>query len=213
MSLMEIIIKGRFMMIPIIICSFIAVVIFVERYLTLRKIRINSRKFVLQVKNLILRRRLEEAILLCKNTPGPIAGITKAALLKSNRPREEIKDAIESAGQAEIYRLERYMGILATIGGVAPMFGFLGTVTGMIRAFMQIQARGGNVDAGVLAGGIWEALITTAAGLIVGIPALIAYNWIQAKVEHQVFEMQESSNELLDLLLESEASHEVPNNA
>ncbi|MBN2354615.1 MotA/TolQ/ExbB proton channel family protein, partial [candidate division KSB1 bacterium] len=213
MSLFDIIVKGRIMMIPIILCSFIAVIIFVERYLALRKIRINSRKFVLQVKNLIMHNRLDEAILLCKNTPGPIAGITKAALLKRNRPRDEIKDAIESAGQAEIYHLERYMGILATIAAIAPMFGFLGTVTGMIRAFMQLQERGGNVDAGVLAGGIWEALLTTAAGLIVGIPALIGYNWIQAKVEHHVFEMQESSNEMLDLLLESEAGHEVQHNA
>jgi biopolymer transport protein ExbB len=91
------------------------------------------------------------------------------------------------------------------------MFGFLGTVTGMIQAFMQIQTRGGNVDAGVLAGGIWEALITTAAGLIVGIPALIAYNWIQGKVEHHVFETQESSNEFLDMLQEREVRHDVHN--
>lgn len=213
MSLFDILVKGGSMMIPIILCSFIAVIIFVERFLSLNKIRINSRKFVLQVKNLIMHQRLDEAILLCKDTPGPIAGITQVALLKRSRPRDEIKDAIEGAGQSEIYRLEKYMGILATVAGIAPMFGFLGTVTGMIRAFMQIQARGGNVDAGVLAGGIWEALITTAAGLIVGIPAYIAYNWIQAKVEHHVFEMQESSNQLLDLLLESEDRHEIHHHA
>lgn len=209
MSLFDMVVRGGSMMIPIFLCSFVAVIIFIERYLALRKININSRKFVLQVKNLLMHNRVEDAILLCKETPGPIAGITKAALLKRNRPRDEIKEAIEGAGQTEIYMLEKYMGILATVAGIAPMFGFLGTVTGMIKAFMAIQVQGGNVDAGVLAGGIWEALITTAAGLIVGIPALIAYNWIQGKVEHQVFEMQESSNELLDLLLESEVPHEI----
>ncbi len=205
MSLWDMFVLGGSMMIPIAICSFMAVIIFIERYLSLRKIRLNSRKFTLQIRNLLAHQRIEEAILLCKETPGPIAGVAKAALLKKDRPREEIKEAIQSAGQAEIYHMEKYMGILATVAGVAPMFGFLGTVTGMIKAFMEIQTRGGNVDAGVLAGGIWEALITTAAGLIVGIPALIAYNWIQGRVEHHVFEMQESSNEFLDMLQEKEA--------
>ena len=178
MSLWDMFTRGGSMMIPILICSIIAVVIFLERYLSLRKIRINSRKFTLQIRSLLSHQRVDEAILLCKETPGPIAGVAKAALV---------------------------MGILATVAGVAPMFGFLGTVTGMIKAFMQIQSRGGNVDASVLAGGIWEALITTAAGLAVGIPALIAYNWIQGKVEHHVFEMQESSNEFLDMLQDKEA--------
>lgn len=205
MSLWEILVKGGSMMIPIAICSFIAVIIVIERYLSLRKIRINSRKFTMQVRSMLTHQRVDDAILLCKETPGPIAGVAKAALLKRERPRDEIKEAIQSAGQAEIYHMEKYMGILATVAGVAPMFGFLGTVTGMIQAFMQIQERGGNVDASVLAGGIWEALITTAAGLIVGIPALIAYNWIQGKVEHHVYEMQESSNEFLDMLQEKEA--------
>lgn len=209
MSLWEMFVKGGSMMIPIVICSFIAVVITVERWLTLRKIQLNSRKFTMQVRSMLAHQRVEDAILLCKETPGPIAGIAKAALLKRDRPRDEIKEAIQSAGQAEIYLMEKYMGILATVAGVAPMFGFLGTVTGMIQAFMQIQVRGGNVDAGVLAGGIWEALITTAAGLIVGIPALIAYNWIQGKVEHHVFQMQESSNEFLDMLQEKEVRRDL----
>ncbi len=213
MSFYEFVVKGGVMMIPIAICSFIAVVIVVERYLTLRKISINSRKFVLKVRSHLMRQRIEDAILMCRETPGPIAGITRAALLKRDRPREEIKEAIQSAGQAEVYHMEKYLGILATVAGTAPMFGFLGTVTGMIQAFMQIQSRGGNVDAGVLAGGIWEALITTAAGLSVGIPALIAYNWLQGKVEHHVFEMQESSNELLDMMQETEARHDLHNNA
>jgi biopolymer transport protein ExbB len=211
MSLFEIVIKGGSMMIPIALCSIIALAILIERLIVLRKVKINARTFVLQVRNLLLRNRLDDAILLCKETPGPIAGITKAGLVKRNKPREEIKDSIEGAAKTEVYKLERYLGVMATIAAIAPMFGFLGTVTGMIKAFMQIQALGGNVDAGVLAGGIWEALITTAAGLIVGIPALMAYNWIQGKVEHHVFEMQESSNDLLDMLLEKEVAGENRN--
>lgn len=202
MSFSQFLIKGGIMMIPIGLCSIIAVAILAERLISLRKVQINARTFLLQVKNLLLRNRLEDAILLCKETPGPVAGITKAGLLKHARPREEIKDAIEGAAKSEVYLLERHLDILGTVAAIAPLFGFLGTVTGMISAFMQVQALGGNVDASVLAGGIWEALITTAAGLIVGIPALIFYNWIQSRVEGFVFEMQESSNELMDVLLE-----------
>jgi len=198
-------------MIPIFLCSIIAVAIFIERLITLRKIRINARTFILQVKNLLLRDQLEEAIRLCKRTPGPIASITMAALERYDRPREEIKDALETAGRAQIHLLEKYLGILGTVAAVAPLLGFLGTVTGMIKAFMRIEALGGNVGPGVLAGGIWEALVTTAAGLTVGIPALIFYNYLQGKVAKFVFEMEESSNNLLEMLhkREERVPHEV----
>lgn len=202
MTLFDIVVRGGVLMIPIVLCSIVAVAILIERLWTLRKIRIKSSTFVLQIKYLLLRKDVDGAIALCKKTPGPIAGITKAGLEKINRPRQEIKEAIESAGRREIYFLEKYLGVLGTIAAIAPLLGFLGTVTGMIRAFMQVQVHGGNVDASVLAGGIWEALITTAAGLSVGIPALIFYNWLQGKVERFVFEMSESSTELMDLLLE-----------
>ncbi len=202
MTLFDIVVRGGVLMIPIVLCSIVAVAILIERLWTLRRIRIKSSTFVLQIKYLLLRKDVEGAIALCKKTPGPIAVITKAGLEKINRPRQEIKEAIESAGRREIYFLEKYLGVLGTVAAVAPLLGFLGTVTGMIRAFMQVQLHGGNVDASVLAGGIWEALITTAAGLSVGIPALIFYNWLQGKVERFVFEMSESSTELMDLLLE-----------
>ncbi|MCF7805376.1 MAG: MotA/TolQ/ExbB proton channel family protein [Candidatus Marinimicrobia bacterium] len=208
MSIFEILTKGGWLMIPIGLASIIAVAILVERLVSLRKIRINADAFISRVHNLLMRERVDEAIRTCEATPGPVAAITKAGLKKHNRSREEIKDAIESAAESEVYHLERYLGVLGTIAAIAPLIGFLGTVTGMIRAFIQIQTLGGNVDASVLAGGIWEALITTAAGLSVGIPSLIFYNWLQGKVEHHVFEMQESSSNLLDILLEREAEDE-----
>ncbi len=206
MNIAGFLVKGGVMMIPIALCSLIAIAIVVSKWLSLRKIQINTRTFVLQVKNLLLRRRTDEAVMLCKQTPGPIAAITIAGLNKVNRPREEMKDSIDAAAKTEVFKLERNLGILGTIAAIAPLIGFLGTVTGMIKAFMKIQSLGGNVDASVLAGGIWEALITTAAGLSVGIPALIFYNWLMSKVEWHVHEMQESSNDLLDMLLEKETS-------
>lgn len=202
MNLLQIVMKGGILIIPIFLCSIIAIIVLIERLILLRKVRINARTFTLQIKNLILKGKLASAVMLCKKTPGPIAKISKAALEKYNRPRTEIKDAIESAGKIEIYLLEKNLGILGTIAAIAPLLGFLGTVTGMIKAFMRIQMLGGNVDANVLAGGIWEALVTTAAGLAVGIPALIFYNWLQGKVEQFVFEMEENSTELIDMLIE-----------
>lgn len=204
MSLFAMMFKGGVMMIPIFLCSLIAVAVVIERWLFLRKVRINARSFMLQVKSLIMRNMVSEAVLLCKRTTAPIAKIAKAGVERIRRPREEIKEAIETAARVEIFQLEKNLGILATISAVAPLLGFLGTVTGMIRAFIQVQNLGGNVDASVLAGGIWEALVTTAAGLIVGIPALIFYNWLQSKVEYFVFEMEENSTTLLDMLIQTE---------
>lgn len=210
MSVFEILMKGGLLMIPIGLASVIALAILIERLVSLRKIQINANAFITRVRNMLMREEVENAVRLCAETPGPVAAITEAGLKKHDRPRDEIKDAIESAAQSEVYHLERYLGVLGTIAAIAPLMGFLGTVTGMIRAFIQIQSLGGNVDASVLAGGIWEALITTAAGLSVGIPALIFYNWLQGKVEHHVFEMQESSRNLLDILIEREDENENP---
>ncbi|MBN2012684.1 MotA/TolQ/ExbB proton channel family protein [candidate division KSB1 bacterium] len=202
MSILNIVAKGGILIIPIILCSLIAIGILIERLVTLRKFRINSRTFIMQIRNLLVKGQITEAVMQCKRTPGPIAKISKAAVEKYNRPHQEIRDAIESAGKMEIYLLEKNLGVLGTIAAIAPLLGFLGTVTGMIKAFMRIQMLGGNVDANVLAGGIWEALVTTAAGLAVGIPALIFYNWLQSKVEQFVFEMEDSSNALIDILHE-----------
>ena len=205
MSLFDIAARGGWIMLLIVILSVIALAIFIERVVTLRKIRVNARTFVLQIQNLLMRGRLEEAIKTCKQTPGPIAALTKVTLEKYNRPYEEIKEALESAGRAEIFELEKYLGTLGTVAAVAPLLGFLGTVTGMIKAFMKIESLGGNVGPSVLAGGIWEALVTTAAGLIVGILAIIFYNYVQGRVARYVQEMDESSYNLLEMVREKEA--------
>ncbi len=202
MNFLMILVKGGILMIPIFLCSIIAMAIIIERWLYLRKMRINARSFILHIKSLIMKEKITDAIMLAKKTSAPVAKITKAAVERYNRSREEIKEAIENAGKAEIFRLESNLGILGTIAAIAPLLGFLGTVTGMIRAFIQVQNLGGNVDASVLAGGIWEALVTTAAGLAVGIITLIFYNWLQGKVEYLVFEMEDHSTTILDMLIE-----------
>lgn len=200
MSLLSVLAKGGWLMIPIGLCSLIAVGFFVERLIVLRKAKINLNAFLLKIRQSISKQDFDNALRLCSTTPGPISKVLEKGIRLRGQSREEIKDAIESAGRAEIYQLERGLGALATIAGVAPLLGFLGTVTGMIQAFMRIQELSGNVNATVLAGGIWEALITTAAGLIVGIPALLAYNYLVTKVQRMVFELELSSTNLLELL-------------
>jgi len=205
MNILEILAKGGWVMILIALSSIAILAIFVERFFTLRSVKINARSFILHVRNLLLKKQLDEALKTAKLTPGPVAAITKSALEKYKRPKEEIKEAIETAGRGQIYQLEKYLGSLATLAAITPMLGFLGTVTGMIKAFMKIEALGGNVGPGVLAGGIWEALVTTAAGLLVGIIAIIFYNYLQGQVERLVFEMEDSSNDLLEMVREEEA--------
>ncbi len=208
MSLFSVLAKGGWLMIFVGIFSLIAVGIFIERMMVLRKAKINLNAFLIKIRQYISRRDYDNALMLCSNTPGPISKVIEKGIRLRGQSREEIKDAIESAGRSEIYQLEKGFGALATISGVAPLTGFLGTVTGMIQAFMRIQELGGNVNATVLAGGIWEALITTAAGLLVGILTLLGYNYLLTKVQRLVFDMEISSTNLLELLTTSNPKEE-----
>jgi len=203
MNILSIALKGGWLMLPLLLFSIIATVVIIERLITLKKARINTHQFMTVIRNILKNKDIQRALDLCEKTPGPIASILKVGLLKYNKSKAEINEAIENAGKIEIFNLEKYLGVLGTIAGVAPLIGFLGTVTGMIKAFMKIEKLGGNVNASVLAGGIWEALVTTAAGLCIGIPALLFYNYLQAKVENFVFEMEATSSELIDLLTSS----------
>lgn len=181
-------------------CSITAVAIIIDRFINLRKAKIDTQKFMARVKRTIEMNRVEESISFCEQTPGPIAHILKAGLLKHNQKKEEIKEAIEDAGLLEVPRLEKYLKGLSTIASVSPLAGLLGTVTGMIKAFMKIQTAGGTTNPSNLAGGIWEALLTTAAGLVVAIPSLIAYNYLSSKVNTFLLEMEYSSRELINIL-------------
>lgn len=201
-NLFGMILKGGPLMVPILLCSIISAAIIIERWILLNKSRSNTRHLMMKLRSLMIKGGRDEAIALCEKTPGPAAKVLKQGLLRAHRERDEIQGAIESAGKEEVFHLERYLGVLATIAGVAPLIGFLGTVTGMILAFMEIQRLEGSVNAAVLAGGIWQALITTAAGLFVGIATFIFYNFLVTKVKRFVFEIESSSNDLMEMLIE-----------
>jgi biopolymer transport protein ExbB len=211
-NLFGIVAKGGWLMIPIALCSLIMIAVIIERFLALREAKINMGSFMMKIRAALKEGSIGEALRICTETKGPVASVFSAALEKHKEGRLEVREAIETAASAQIFSLEKYTNALSTIAGVAPLIGFLGTVTGMIKAFMKIQALAGNVNADVLAGGIWEAMVTTAAGLIVGIPALIFYNYFVRRVDRMAFEMERGSTELLDMLQVREGENDEAQN-
>lgn len=201
--MIEIIQKGGPVMYPIILCSILALAIVIERVYHLYKAKIDTKDFMNNVEITIKRNRIAEAIKICDKTPGPIAHIVKAGIMKHDRSRQEIRESIEDAGHQEVPRLERHLSLLATIAHISPLLGLLGTVTGMVRAFQIIQEKSASfnpVSPGDLAGGIWEALLTTVAGLIVAIPTVVLYNYLVNRVDEFVLEMERSATEVINIL-------------
>jgi biopolymer transport protein ExbB len=197
------IVKGGPLMFLIILCSVIALAVVIERLWQLYRSRINTEEFMEDIAETLRRNKIMEAIDKCNATPGPIAQILKAGILKHDRSRVEIKEAIEDAGLHEVPRLEKNLGVLATIAHISPLLGLLGTVTGMVHSFQVIEQKAVSlmpVNPGDLAGGIWEALITTVAGLSVAIPTYVAYNFLVSKVDGFVLEMEKSATDLVNIL-------------
>ncbi len=205
----DVIFDGGVLMWPILACSIVALAITIERFWSLRRASIDTRDFMDTMRTILRQNRFQDAIDVCDETDGPVARIMKAGLLKHNRSKEDIREAIQDAGHLEIPRLERYMSALATVANIAPLLGLLGTVTGMIKAFAQIQHKEGLVNPADLAGGINSALVTTAAGLSIAIPTLVAYNYFVSRVENMILEMEISSSELVELLTKNRGEYEI----
>ncbi len=201
MSLLDLFVKGGVFMYPILFCSILALVVVVERFLVLRKAKIDAGQFMLRLRSVLQRGNIMEAINFCSKTDAPLANILKKGLVKYPEGHERIREAIENAGKEETFKLEHRLGLLASVAGIAPLLGFLGTVTGMIGAFRTIEQLSGAVNPSDLAGGIWEALLTTAFGLMVGITAFGFYNYFVNRVGRFVFEMESGSEEFLDLVV------------
>ena len=193
---------GIIIMIALFILSVIAVYIYIERFLVIRKAAIQDQNFMDRIKDYIHDGKLESARALCQSSGTPIARMIEKGVNRIGKPLVDIGAAIENTGKLELYKLEKNLATLATISGAAPMIGFLGTVIGMILAFHEMASAGGNIDVEMLSEGIYTAMVTTVAGLIVGILAYIGYNTLVAKVEKVVFLMEARTTEFLDLLNE-----------
>ena len=192
--------KGGFIIYPLILCSLLALTVIIERAISLSRAQINKRVFMKRLAELISRNRIIDAVNYCEKYHVPLARVLKAGLLKHNQTREYIQTSIEKAIREEVPFLERYLGILATISSVAPLLGLLGTVSGMIKVFIQVEASSGLINPKMLAGGMWEALLTTAFGLAIAIPTLVAYNFFLSRSNTLVQETEDASAELLSML-------------
>src|SRR3990167_5470810 len=204
--------KGGPMMYLIILSSILAFGVVIERMYSLTRARIDANKFMDSIVAILKRNKIIEAIEMCNSMPGPIAHIIKAGILKHDRSKPEIKEAVEEAAALEIPRLEKHLPILATVAHIAPLLGLLGTVTGMIKSFQVIQQKAlalAPVNPGDLSGGIWESLLATLAGLSVAIPTYVAYNYLINQVDTLVFDMERSATDLVNLLSSRRDTYEV----
>ena len=194
--------QGGIFMWPLLFFSVLATVVAIERFIVFSKAKINVNAFLTKIrKALLVNRNVKEAIKVCEQNKSPVASVMKAGLLRYGQPREEIEKTIENAALYELDRLEKHLGILGTTANVAPMIGFLGTVAGMIKSFATLAEQGLTNPAAV-AIGISEALITTATGLIIAIPAQLAYNFFTTKVTRFVRDIETASNMLMETFIE-----------
>ena len=202
LSLLELLTKGGWVMIPLALLFVLALYIFFERVFVLKQATSLPSNFNQQVKQLVLSGNISSAQNYCTKSSSPMAKMISKGISRIGKPLKNIESSIENVAKIELYRLEKNLSLLATISGAAPMIGFLGTVTGMISAFMAIAKEEGSVSPKLLSSGIYEAMITTAVGLFVGIIAYLAYNYLVARVQKLVHQMETTSVNFVELLQE-----------
>lgn len=202
LSILDLVMKGGIVMIPIVLLNIIGIYLLVERYITIRKAGKQDPLFMKRIKDMVLDGNLKGASSLCETTDTPVARMLEKGLSRVGKPLKDIHVAVQNTGRLEVYKLEKGMNTLATISGAAPMLGFLGTVTGMINTFHSLSQQAETIDAGMLSGGIYEAMVTTVAGLVVGIFAYVSYNQLTAMIEKVIFKMEANTVEFLDILHE-----------
>ncbi|MBP7037647.1 MAG: MotA/TolQ/ExbB proton channel family protein [Bacteroidales bacterium] len=202
LTLLDFAIKGGWVMIPIVLLFLVATYIFIERLYVIKKASKQDFNFMNRIKDYIHDGKIDAAVALCKSTDSPSARMIEKGISRLGRPLHDISTAIENVGKLEISKLERGFPTLATIAGAEPMLGFLGTVIGMVKSFYNMEQAGNNIDISIMSGGIYTALITTVAGLIVGILGYFAYNTLVVRTEKVVFNLEATMTEFLDILNE-----------
>ncbi|MFR9503078.1 MAG: MotA/TolQ/ExbB proton channel family protein [Rikenellaceae bacterium] len=200
MGLWELFAKGGWLMWPLLALGGVTIFIFVERYLAIRKASTLDINFMNRIRDFILEGKMRSAVELCRATDTPIARMVEKGIERIGRPMSDVQNAIENIANLEVSKLEENLPTLASIAGGAPMIGFLGTVLGMVRTFMDLSAAGGTIDMSLLAGGMYVAMVTTVAGLCVGIPAYFGYNYLVSRIEKLVFRMEANTIAFMDIL-------------
>lgn len=197
----DLLLKGGWVMLPLAFLAFLGLVIFVERYLTIRKASKTESNLMLQIKQYIHDGRLDNAIALCKNNNSPLARMLEKGLKRIGRPIKDIEAAIENNGKLEVSKLEKNIGVLGIIAGIAPMLGFVGTIIGVITIFHDVSIKGA-IEIGTISGGLYTKMITSATGLIIGIIAYVLYHILNMMVERIILRMETDAIEFIDLLEE-----------
>ncbi len=200
MGLWELFNKGGWLMWVLLLLGGLTIFIFVERFIAIRKASVLDMNFMNRIRDYIYEGKIDSAVNLCKKTDTPIARMVEKGIERLGRPMSDVQSAIENVANLEVSKLENGLPFLATIAGGAPMIGFLGTVLGMVRTFMDMSAAGGTVDLALLSSGLYIAMVTTVGGLVVGIPAYFGYNYLVASIEKLVFRMEANSIAFMDIL-------------
>jgi biopolymer transport protein ExbB len=195
--------KGGPLMWLILFCSVLSGAVFLERVLYYYRVTVRVGEFMRGLSNLIQNRRYAEAQCECESVPSPVTRVIHAAILHHEAPRAELKEIVEETGQLEVPRLERRLGILATIGFITPLLGLLGTIIGLIEAFVNISSQSGFASSTDIASGIYQSLLTTAAGLVVAIPCAVAYAYLSGRVNAIMHDMERAGIEIVNLITES----------
>ena len=201
-SLIEMAMKGGWLMIVLLALSVMAIYIFGNKWWMIRKAGKIDKNFMKDIHDMIHEGKIKSAVALCQKYDSPVARLVEKGIERIGRPLTDIQAAVENMGNVEVARLEKGLPMLATIAGGAPMIGFLGTVTGMIRAFFEMANAGNNIDITLLSGGIYEAMVTTVGGLFVGIIAYFGYNYLSSQISNLVFKMESTTIEFIDMLHE-----------
>ncbi|WP_324670557.1 MotA/TolQ/ExbB proton channel family protein [Hymenobacter sp. GOD-10R] len=199
LSLIDLILQGGWIMVPIFLLSFISIYVIIERYITIRRAAVNPDSFMAGIRGLMVKGDLQGAKLLCAQNPSPLARMIEKGIRRIGLPLKDIEASVENVGKVEVARLEKNISILGIIAGIAPMLGFVGTIIGVIKIFYAISTTG---DFGIaqISGGLYTKMVTSAAGLIVGIIAHVGYHWLSIMVERLVFRMENSAIEFMDIL-------------
>jgi biopolymer transport protein ExbB len=200
-SLFQLLMQGGVLMIPLLICSVIMVYVFAERLLVIRKASSDDPQFIARVRDLIASGNLQGARSVCRNTATPEARMIEKGISRIGKPIDQIERSMEATGKLQIYNLEKNLSILSTIAAIAPMFGFLGTIFGMMILFSDIQ-RANSLEINTLAGGIYTKMVTSAVGLIIGLLSYIGYRYLNAQINRSVNRMEATTTEFLDILQE-----------
>ncbi len=205
MNALDLAFKGGWIMIVLLVLLLLSIFVLIERTLVINKASKEDNSFMNRIKDYILDGKIETALSLCKSTDTPSARMVEKGITRLGRPMTDVMSAIENQGNIEVSKLEKGLPVLATSASGAPMIGFLGTVTGMVKAFMSMASAGANVDVNILSTGIYEALVTTVGGLVVGIIALFAYNYLATRIKGIVNKLEMRIMEFLDILNEPAA--------